>query len=113
MEVLLKMFLSELTDEEKKLLSEYEPFYRALEEGSYKPTTKAQKRFISVCKGLASPSTPHEIVWLKVKESAQAESGLKPNLIDEEIEGAIKDEIKSKEDFVRSNKARSYILSTF
>lgn len=71
---MLKTFSTELTGEEKELLSTYEQFYRALEEGIHVPETEAQQHFIDVCHGRAFASTPHEIVWLKVESNFTREA---------------------------------------
>lgn len=110
---MLKTFSTELTGEEKELLSTYEQFYRALEEGIHVPETEAQQHFIDVCHGRAFASTPHEIVWLKVKATAHAKPEPATRPVDEQVERAIKDEIKSKKDSTRANQARAYISSTF
>ena len=52
---------------EKELLEKYGDFYRDLDSGKRKPSTKSQEHFVLVCQGLAQPLTVHEIAYIKSK----------------------------------------------
>ncbi len=54
-----------LTQQEKVLLHKYFEFYRALEKGTRKPSTAAQKHFVAVCQGRAKAETLHEKTYAK------------------------------------------------
>ncbi len=53
-----------LNEEQRQLLISYWRFYRALEGGDRRPTTPAQRRFVSVCRGECEPQTKHELAYL-------------------------------------------------
>jgi len=56
------------TDEkEKELMKKYGDFYRDLDSGKRKPSTKSQEHFVLVCQELAQPLTIHEIAYIKSK----------------------------------------------
>ncbi len=52
--------LTSLDPASRLLVRQHYNFYRNLELGINSPKTKAQERFVLVCKGLASPSSDHE-----------------------------------------------------
>ena len=56
---------SNLTKDEQSLLEQHYEFYKALDHGTRKPTTGAQRHFIEVCRMQADPNTKHERVYLK------------------------------------------------
>ena len=56
-----------LSEGERLLLVAHYDFYRLLDAGKRIPTTEAQRHFISVCRGTASPETDHERAYLRFK----------------------------------------------
>jgi uncharacterized protein YifE (UPF0438 family) len=54
-----------LTKEERSIIIKHLKFYQSLESGKRSPTTKAQKHFVDVCRGDATPKTIHEIAYAK------------------------------------------------
>lgn len=56
------------THREVELIRKHRSFYEDLASGNRKPTTEAQKHFLSVCKGLSQATTDHEKVWIKYKK---------------------------------------------
>jgi len=53
------------SEEEYQLLNKYFHFYRSLDTGKKIPVSKAQKRFVEVCRGRKRPYTPHENAYMK------------------------------------------------
>jgi len=51
--------------EERELLFRYGSWMKALVDGSIEPYTAAQEQFIKTAKGLSSPITEFEKVWIK------------------------------------------------
>jgi uncharacterized protein YifE (UPF0438 family) len=60
---------SAFTAAELSLLDKYGAWMEALERQSIEPITAAQEHFVQVCRGLAQPVAPFELVWKKLKES--------------------------------------------
>lgn len=57
-----------LTIEEKHCIRQHLKFYQDLDSGRRRPTTRAQHRFVQVCRGRMEPETMHEHAYLKWKE---------------------------------------------
>lgn len=55
---------SDLTKDERSLLEQHYEFYKALDHGTRKPATVAQRHFVEVCRMQADPNTKHERVYL-------------------------------------------------
>ncbi len=43
-------------------------FYFDLDAGVRQPQTEAQRHFVKVCRGEAAPETPHERVYLRIRD---------------------------------------------
>ena len=56
------------TSDEISMLKRYLDFYKSLDEGVRVPTTPAQHNFVRVCKGLETPETDHELLYLSFRE---------------------------------------------
>ena len=81
--------IAAIGDDDRRLLVAFYEFYRALDTGSRAPTTEAQRHFVAVCRGAASPETEHERAYTRFKhavaaagltEEALAASGFVPPL---------------------------------
>lgn len=59
-------------DDDRRLLVAHYAFYHALDSGGRVPTTSAQRHFITVCRGIASPETDHERAYLRFKRAVKA-----------------------------------------
>ncbi len=59
-------------DDDRRLLIAHYAFYHALDSGSRAPTTPAQRHFIAVCHGIASPETDHERAYWRFKRAVTA-----------------------------------------
>jgi|TARA_B100000315_G_C14567051_1_gene583475 uncharacterized protein YifE (UPF0438 family) len=59
--------MDKLTKDELKLTDRWLKFYRELDSGARLPTTDAQKRFVRVCTEEDTPSTEHELAYIKWK----------------------------------------------
>ena len=66
--------MSQLTLADAELLVKHINGLRRLESGELKPKTEAQKHFIRVCHGEATPNTPYEFAYLRWRIE-------KPNLV--------------------------------
>lgn len=62
---------SAFTSAELRLIDKYGAWMEALERRSIEPITAAQERFVQVCRGLAEPVAPLELVWKKLKETEE------------------------------------------
>lgn len=51
--------------DEMQILSSYGAWLAALMHGQIEPETEAQRHFVSVCRGTASPESEYELVWCK------------------------------------------------
>src|SRR5579872_4200742 len=60
-----------LSELERDLLARHYNFYRALANGSRSPTSKAQRRFVAVCRGEAEPETEHERAYVDLRRLAR------------------------------------------
>jgi hypothetical protein len=52
-----------LNDWDRRLLKQHLGFYRDLDSGRRPPTTQAQHRFVTVCRGRTPPRSQHEIAY--------------------------------------------------
>ena len=59
-------------DDDRRLLVAHYQFYRSLDTGSRVPVTAAQRHFIAVCRGTASPETDHERAYSRFKQVVAA-----------------------------------------
>ncbi len=65
----MAVFCNPLSEDERRLLAVHYDFYRSLDAGKRIPATEAQRHFIAVCRGTASPQTDHERAYLRFKAS--------------------------------------------
>jgi hypothetical protein len=58
-------------DNDRKLLIAHHAFYHALDTGGRVPTTSAQRHFVAVCRGTASPETEHELAYVRFRHAVK------------------------------------------
>jgi len=68
-----------LTDWDRRLLERHLRFYRDLHFGVRSPDTPAQRHFVDVCHGRASPRTQHEIAYMRYVRDNPAAEGMPPS----------------------------------
>jgi uncharacterized protein YifE (UPF0438 family) len=64
----MRKIITKFNKEERELIHKYKSFYESLDSGSRRPTTEAQKHFVTVCRDVSRAITNHEKVWVKYKK---------------------------------------------